>query len=247
MIHVFNFHRISDDADGVDRGITITPLGLDLAIRTIRFAGLQILSLRDIVANPSGYVDSRHQFALITFDDGLTSYFEQAAPILKKLKCPATNFVPWLRLGTTNAWDKAHLPVNSQDQVMTQDQIIELCGNPLFTFGSHGLLHTNLCSASDETLIAELFQSHDCMNDALGSAYVPVFAYPWGYQNAEVVARMSTTPYVFAMTTKEERCWNGDTDRYLVPRHNVAFWDRFPPRFLAKLAKRRIGIFRIIP
>jgi peptidoglycan/xylan/chitin deacetylase (PgdA/CDA1 family) len=213
------------------------------AIRLIRALGLEIISFREAMADAARYLNTPKQFAIITFDDGMASFYHDAAPILKKLQCPAINFILLDRFGGTNVWDKGHLPVDQQDPLMTLEQLQTLSQDPLFTFGSHGLLHTHLCEISPDACRNDLLRSHQGLSQLLGNSYLPVFAYPWGELNADVLALMPDTPYQFAVTTEQPAAWTATTPRFEIPRHTMTFHDRNPLYLLLKLAKRHIGLF----
>ena len=246
MIHLFNFHKIGHDITSPeDIGITITEKGLAGAINLIRWLGLEIISFRDVMNAPETYLNTKKQFAIITFDDGMLSFYSDAAPVLKQFQCPSINFILPHRYGGSNVWDKGHLPPEQQDKLVTLEQLQELATDPLFTFGSHGLLHTHLCDVSVEACREELISSHEALQSELGNAYLPVFAYPWGEFNDSVLELIQQTPYQYAVTTEQPKGWTADTAAFAIPRHTITFHDRNSWYLLLKFAKRRVGYFGV--
>lgn len=86
---VFNFHDVSDSPAEFSStyGLNVPPLIFDFQINFIK-NNFNIISVDDLMNNKIP-----PKAALITFDDGLKSFFTIAIPILKKYKVPAIIFL----------------------------------------------------------------------------------------------------------------------------------------------------------
>lgn len=109
----------------------------------------------------------------VTFDDGWTNQFQNAAPVLAANGQIATFYIISGSLG-------------DQPDYMSAAQVASLhqAGHEI---GSHTITHPDLTLATAATLTAEMQQSQATLQAAIG---VPVtdFAYPYGAYNATTVA-----------------------------------------------------------
>lgn len=91
---ILTFHHVRPAAFGdfaPNRLLEITPAFLDLALRTIRARGFDIIPLDELPSR----LDRREAppFAVLTFDDGYRDNVEHAAPVLRRHGAPWTLFV----------------------------------------------------------------------------------------------------------------------------------------------------------
>jgi peptidoglycan/xylan/chitin deacetylase (PgdA/CDA1 family) len=120
---------------------------------------------------------------MITFDDGMTSHGEIAAPILQKKGFKAVFFIPVALVG-----QKGHM---GWDEL----KILHRHG---FEIGSHGLRHIALTGLPETELKEEFEKSKKILEDKLG---VPVksFSIPRGFYNDTMrhLARLAGYEYLF--------------------------------------------------
>lgn len=109
----------------------------------------------------------------VTFDDGWTSQYNNAFPLLQKYNIPATFYIISGEL-------------TDQPDYMTAAQVKSLyaAGNEI---GSHTVTHSDLTTVSQAQLTTEMQQSQATLQNVIG---VPVtdFAYPYGAYNANTIA-----------------------------------------------------------
>ncbi len=238
---VFNFHHVEPVPlpNTAERGfVSITPEGLSRFIRMLRLLRYRIVSIREVLqAGDISRMGRRD--VLLTFDDGFEDNLVHGLPVFEREKCPALIFILPGRFGGSNAWDQGHLPLEQQDRLMTLDQLKTLGDSPWVTYGSHGMLHRHLPELSADAIRWELEESYDILSKELTSAFVPVFAYPWGEYSDKVLERMPQTPYQYAFTT-EKRPWTADESPYAIPRYTAFLRDGNPMVLFGKLCRHKV-------
>jgi len=107
---------------------------------------------------------------LLTVDDGLLSFYENAWPILKKEKIPFILFVSTREVGSFN--------------YMNWDQIREISQSELAEIGNHSHSHEYLVDESSEEIRKDLQKSIKIFEDKLGKNS-EFFSYPFGEYSLE--------------------------------------------------------------
>jgi peptidoglycan/xylan/chitin deacetylase (PgdA/CDA1 family) len=240
---IFNLHHVEPVIRHPDRQhISVTPRGLRWIIRTLRWAGLEIVSLRDVLACPDAKMLGANK-VLLTLDDGYENNYLYAAPVFEAEQCPATIFALPGRFSGSNEWDQGHLPVEEQDKLMSLEQMKKLARTSKYiTFGSHGMMHVHFPELDEATLRHEIDESYAILSRELGDAFLPAMAYPWGESSPAVVKAMASSPYKCAFTV-EKSLWSVQTQRFEIPRHSLYFRDGNPLVLLAKLFRHNLLSF----
>ena len=105
----------------------------------IRDEGYQVIDLHSAVQRmQKGYISKR--MLVITFDDALESIHENAIPILKEFRFPATIFVPTGLVGMEDTFSKDS---SSRKRIMSWIMLQDLASEG-FALGSHSVNHSNL-------------------------------------------------------------------------------------------------------
>lgn len=238
-MYLFNFHHVEPVPTHADRKhITVTPEGLQNIIRTLRAVGLHIVSLADVLRAGGPHALPLHT-AVLTFDDGYENFLTHALPALEAEQAPATVFVLAGRFSGTNTWDQGNLPEGDRDRLLSLAQMQTLAQSPWVAFGSHGMLHQRFSQLDPSMLSREIEDSYQVLKDALGEAFLPVLAYPWGDTSPGVSVRMTQSPYHYAFTT-EKGVWRSPRNPYNIPRYSVFYRDGHPLILLAKLLRNGI-------
>jgi len=172
---------------------------------------------------------------IVTFDDGLRSHYEVAAPILEKLGFQGWFFVPvdlvTLPPGEQPAAALRHDVLHDCDTTrdprvfMTEQQLAALSERHIV--GCHTATHVRLSKElNDSQLVAELDRAKQRLHSILGGRKVDAFSWvggeEWAYSEgaAKVVARLFD--YAFTTNTCIARA---DTSRLNIARtHLEAFF-----------------------
>lgn len=141
----------------------------------------------------------------VTFDDGLEDLYTVAYPFLRQRGIPFTAFL------VTDFLD--------QPGYITRAQLAELCRDPLFTVGAHGVTHRVLSELSPAEQETELARSKQLLEDMTGGP-VRYFAYSHGQYNRDTLEQAKC--YAAAFTTSE-RPFNALSghNRLAIPRYNL--------------------------
>jgi len=155
---------------------------------------VRVVPLTDITSVPSD-----EDAVAITFDDGLASFGQLAAPLLLDSGLPATVFVVTDAVGSTNVWrgrQDAGIPVQ---RLLDWEQLGALHEAGI-DLGAHTCTHPRLTTVAGDALEREIVASKQRLARELG-VEARTFAYPYGAVSPEardVVART----FHFGCTTR---------------------------------------------
>jgi peptidoglycan/xylan/chitin deacetylase (PgdA/CDA1 family) len=121
----------------------------------------------------------------VTLDDGDSSMFEHAFPILKQLGVPGTAFVAVLPVGTPG--------------FLTWGQLESLAAAG-WEIGSHTMTHRRLPDLDDASLDAELLESRLTIEDKIGRPCRSI-AYPYSAWDARVRSATARAGYTAGCVT----------------------------------------------
>ncbi len=107
---------------------------------------------------------------LLTIDDGLLSFYENAWPILREKKIPFILFVNTREVGSFN--------------YMNWSQILEIYNSELVEIGNHSHSHEYLVDESPEIIKNDILKSIEIFNKKLGKNS-DFFSYPFGEYSDE--------------------------------------------------------------
>ena len=151
---------------------------------------------------------------IITFDDGYSSTFHIAWPILRRHGFSATVFLVSSLIGKTNAWDTEE----RQEPLLNVDEIREMQSEGI-TFGSHTQSHRALSKISPEEAARELDGSRQTLESLLDRR-VTSLCYPYAKQNRIVRGLARKAGYTTAVIGRggTNRVW---ADPYALRRLKV--------------------------
>jgi peptidoglycan/xylan/chitin deacetylase (PgdA/CDA1 family) len=190
---VLTYHGISRDGGPLALGPELFAEQLD-ALREEDASFLTVSQVADAVRAR----ELPERAVAITFDDGLTSVAEEAAPLLAERGLPATVFCVAGRLGADSDWPSAR-PGAARLPLLAAPDLAELAANG-FEIGSHGMEHAPLVGGSEPQLHREIVESRRVLEQAVG---VPVssFAYPYGAGPVRAARVLVEETYAAACTT----------------------------------------------
>jgi peptidoglycan/xylan/chitin deacetylase (PgdA/CDA1 family) len=177
------YHAITD---AWDDELALPPASFQAQLLRIAGAGYRGVTFSRFAEQPS-----ERGMVAITFDDGFSSVYEQAAPLLDELGWPATVFVTtgaverdepmrWL-VGT----DQAEPLDGDQLRPLTWAQLESLAARG-WEIGSHSVTHRLLSTLEPAEQQQELVSSREVITDHVGSCVS--ISYPWGEVNDVVAA-----------------------------------------------------------
>ncbi|MBV7327926.1 polysaccharide deacetylase family protein [Chloroflexi bacterium TSY] len=191
--------------------ISISPRSFAWQMHWLSSNNYQVLSLGNLVQmlNQNAPLPSRS--VVITFDDGLASFYQHAFPILQAYRFPATVFLVSDYCGLDNAWPSQPKSIPRRP-VMTWQQISELDRYGI-EFGVHTVTHPRLDRLEPAVAESEIVDSKRLIEDRLGHA-APHFAYPYGAYN-EPVKQLVRNIFTGVCTTELGRVQAGDDPFHL--------------------------------
>jgi len=135
------------------------------------------ISLSDLLGFVRGERSLPHNAVLVTMDDGFSSVYSTAAPILNRYGIPAVAFV------TTSMIDNAGADRTQHERYLRWDEVARLPESGI-TVGSHANNHRSLGRMSLAEARDEGRVSRELLERCLGTP-VQTFAYPYGMQPDE--------------------------------------------------------------
>lgn len=167
--------------------------------------------------------------AVITVDDGYTSFFHNGLPLLKKYDMPATLFINTKTVGGGDYMDWEQLKTARASGVEI--------GNHTH---SHDYFLNQSADSRYETFRQEIIQSQDMLSRHLGKKPV-VFSYPYGEFDDRMKQIVKDAGFKAAAAQLSGVLYNG-TDLFMCPRFPMAEAYSAPPRFAEKAAMRALEV-----
>lgn len=191
---VLMYHSLDQDGSV----ISIAPQDFDRQMRVLHEEGCRVISFSQLVECLQCGQAPPDRSVVITFDDGFSSVYWVAAPILAHYSFPATVFLVAGYCGDTNDWP-SQPPGIPRMPLMTWAQVRELEGYG-FDFGAHTFTHPRLDQLPSDRLEHELLDSKALIEDRLGHE-VELFSYPYGRISQSGASLVAQT-YRGACTTR---------------------------------------------
>ncbi|MGH8893193.1 MAG: polysaccharide deacetylase family protein [Actinomycetes bacterium] len=145
--------------------------------------------------------------AALTFDDGFTSLYDEALPVLTRLQLPATVFLVAQTLtgeGRPVDWVDTPPPAPRRLTTLTRDQVREMQDAGV-DFQSHSWAHHDLTTLGHAECVRDLRESRELLEELLGRP-VRQLAYPRGRHDAAVrdAAEKAGYSHAFALPERSE-------------------------------------------
>lgn len=203
---------------------------------------VRVVPLSEVVTALAGRRPLPERAAVLTFDDGFRDFYCSAAPILRRLRLPATIFLPSGYCGKSNCWPGQPAWV-SKEALLDWKQVTELMQDD-FKIGAHGISHRDLTTLSPEDAEQEILGSKNQIEEQT-ACHVEFFAYPYG-RWSPILRALVLGNFRGACTTAAGIV-EPDADPFALPRadahyvrHPAMFRMLFTTKFAAYIAVRRL-------
>ncbi len=143
--------------------------------------GIEFIHPKDF--KKSLYEKKKNRKILLTIDDGLTSFYDNAWPILKEKKIPFILFVNTREVGSFN--------------YMNWDQILELHKSENVEIGNHSHSHEYLVDENSDFIKKDILTSIEIFKKKLGKNS-DFFSYPFGEYSTEFKKIIKDLGFSFA-------------------------------------------------
>ncbi len=217
QVAVLLYHRVENTAPAALR---IAPAVFEEHMQKLKDSNITVISMQDFLAWKRGEKSIPARSAIITIDDGFSSAFDIARPILKKFGYPWTCFVytNFISRGSSITWEQL---------AILRDEGVEI--------GCHSQSHANLRDTQgkpsevyEEWLKQEISGAKQLLEQKLGIR-CSTYAYPFGSYSPRIQDLIHQAGYEAAFTLGSTRAsFTGPSDR--VPRYNWV--DSRPQDFL---------------
>jgi peptidoglycan/xylan/chitin deacetylase (PgdA/CDA1 family) len=173
--------------------------------------GFTPLSLADALALPHGSVEAPAKTFTITFDDGLESFADLAAPVLERLGLVAatTTFIPTKWVSHDNGWREEPTLLQrlapwgeTAEGLLGWERIEELAARG-FTFESHGHGHLAMNNLTYDEALEDLTTSLALL--AEHNIHARYFAWPYGWHSPDAKRAAADAGFEAALSVK----WGG--------------------------------------
>nr|QGT51013.1 hypothetical protein Firmicute1046_0890 [uncultured Firmicutes bacterium] len=177
-VPILMYHHINPRYDEGNSSANLTPEEFRLHMMTLQTKNYHAISLQDYYDHVVNGTALPENPIVITFDDGYSSNYEEAFPILKELNIPATIFVVTDTVGETPAGGKVNYAH------FTWAQAREMQESGLIDIQSHSGTHCKMAETSVDQMQRELRRSKYLIEKNVGKT-CDMFAYPFGSYNAQ--------------------------------------------------------------
>jgi peptidoglycan/xylan/chitin deacetylase (PgdA/CDA1 family) len=190
-VPILMYHRIDrlrPTLPAITRSLTVEPRVFAAQMRWLRTHRFHAITQQQFYAALERGNRLPAKPVVITFDDGYRDVLANAAPVLARLRMPATAYVITDRISGSDvsflSW--------SQLKALEQDGV---------EIGSHTVSHAELPQLTDPAALQQLIQSRLTLERHLGHP-VQWFAYPAGRFDDRTEALVRQAGYVLAVTTE---------------------------------------------
>jgi len=154
-------------------GLPVAPYGisagqLEQQLALLKKLRYQIVTFGQLLTIAGHQAPRPRRMAVLTFDDGDSTFTETALPLLRRFGMKATLFLIHQRLGQPGFMD-----ASEAKQAIAEG--IEV--------GVHSMTHPNLCQCSQEQLNQEIVESKVRLESTLGTSGLDTFCYPYGHHH----------------------------------------------------------------
>lgn len=195
-VPILLYHNITPGSGGGDIA-NVSAKMFETHILALINAGYNIISLKDYISYVKGEGKLPKKPLVLTFDDGYSSNYEIAFPILKRYNIPATIFIVTGTVGERAEDGK----VNNSHFTWRQAALMQASG--LVDIESHTLTHPNLPEKNVSDIQKELRKSKYMIEKWLGKE-CKIIAFPYGGYNEKLVPLAAAAGYESAVLVDDK-------------------------------------------
>jgi peptidoglycan/xylan/chitin deacetylase (PgdA/CDA1 family) len=190
------YHGVSRQSSRRFRKFVVAPEQFEAQMEYLDASGCRACSVSELAdSRAAGRTDDNGpRLVGLTFDDAFRELLPHAVPVLRRLGFAATIYVPTAYIDRSSRWlqsfDEGERPVLSSDELRDLS-----AGN--VECGAHSHTHVALDSVSPEAARSEIEVSKHVLEEAIGRE-VRSFAYPFGYESAQVRKLVADAGYASA-------------------------------------------------
>ncbi|MEM9635021.1 MAG: polysaccharide deacetylase family protein [Pseudomonadota bacterium] len=174
---ILMYHSVATDVDERYRTWSVTPERFSEHMQALADNGYAVLGISTALNRLDTGLPLPENVAILTFDDGLRDFLENAFPILNRHGFEATLYVVAGLISNNSSW---LAPLGEGERPMLRpDEIKSLHANGI-EIGAHSLSHPELDILDSAACERELRGSKSVLEEITGSK-VEAFAYPHGY------------------------------------------------------------------
>ncbi len=189
-VPILMYHYVSvppPDADKYRLDLSVTPANFDAQMEYLASEGYHPVRLSDVAEFLRNGKPLPINPIVLTFDDGYSDNHQNALPILKKYKFPATFFII------------AQIVDDKKPGYMTWNQIEDLAIEGM-EIGSHSMTHPDLKDKPRVFQTSEIAGSKLVIESRIGTP-IKSFSFPAGKYDAQTLQVLRSSGYLAAVTT----------------------------------------------
>jgi peptidoglycan/xylan/chitin deacetylase (PgdA/CDA1 family) len=190
-VPILAYHSIGDRPTDQTMRWSVSPGDFDEQMAPVAERGRHALTVAGYAAALRGEAALPHDPVLVTFDDGYADLATTALAVLERYRVVATAFVISGRVGTR---------ATAANPMLSWEQLHELRAHGV-QVGSHSHLHGALDCLPPSEVEDEVRSSKRLLEEGLGEEVVS-FAYPYGYNSAQVRRAIRAAGYSSACGVK---------------------------------------------
>lgn len=209
-IPVLMLHHFAPEVPDNLGGLVITPEEFESHLKFFKNNGYQSIHFDELYEYLSGEIELPDKVFMITMDDGYSSNYDYAFPLLKQYNTKATIFISTAYMGR-----RTGLPH------FTWEEAKEMEESGLVDIQNHGHYHVYHNKLSEDELIENVMRAHNLIEENLGPKPIKVFAYPYFGHSNNTQKMLESLGFDFQITNTG-RVVTPTTKPYDIKRINVS-------------------------
>ena len=212
-VPVLIYHHVA----AKDDPLYVAPKRFARHVAALDRAGYTATTLRRARRGWEGAVRLPRKPVVLSFDDGFTDQYREAAPVLRKRRWPGVLFLQTARLDADGGLSRR------QVRRMLRDG---------WELGAHSVTHADLTTVEGPQLAEEVGGSREALRREFPGEPVEFFAYPYGRHDADAVAAVREAGFFGALTTRRGAATLWDDGPFTLDR--MVITGNFTPKRLLR-------------